>query len=221
MLGSGVVPLQKTRQAIVELLMRHGSATVDELARELGLVPVTVRSHLTILERDGFVTGQQERTGGAGRPHVVYRLTEQGQELFPRHYDRLANRLLDHLLAREGRERVVSMLETIASDVASEYAPEFARKPFEERVRESAAVLSEQGCTAEYRADDAGGHHVAIYNCPYRKVVSEHPDICTMEMQLLRSLTGGRVLPMAAPAPRGAICTYTVLPEGDPAAAGA
>lgn len=204
--------LQKTRQRIVELLLRQGGATVDQLSRELGLVPVTVRSHLTILERDGYVTGEQERTGGAGRPHVVYQLTEQGEELFPRHYDRLANRLLDHLIASEGRDRVVRILETIASDVASEHAPEFARKPFEDRVRESAAILSEQGCTAEYRADE-GAHRVAIYNCPYRRVVSEHPDVCTMEMQLLRSLTGGRVLPTAAPAPRGAICTYTVEPE--------
>lgn len=203
--------LQKTRQRIVEALKRNGGATVDQLASHMGLVPVTVRAHLAILERDGLVFGEEERTGGAGRPHILYQLTEKGEELFPRHYDRLANNLLDHLVATQGADRVIGMLESIAINVASEHEGRLASKPFDERVREAAAILTQQGCTAEY-SESGGAYQVDIYNCPYRKVASEHPQVCTLETQLLKTLTRGRVLETVNTSPRGAICSYQVLP---------
>jgi predicted ArsR family transcriptional regulator len=201
--------LQKSRQRIVECLKRNAGATVDELAAELGVVPVTVRSHLEILERDGLVRGEREHEGKPGRPHRVYRLTEEGEELFPRHYDRLANHLLDHLVSTQGPRRVFKLLETIAMEVADTHKERLAAKSFDERVRETTHLLSEQGCTAEYAPTD-GGYRVSIFNCPYSKVVDQHPQLCTLETHLLKTLTQGEVTEVTSGAPRGAICAYTV-----------
>ncbi|MBI4299956.1 MAG: DeoR family transcriptional regulator, partial [Chloroflexi bacterium] len=46
--------MQSTRGHIVELLKRHGGATVDELSKVLGLASMTIRQHLAILERDSY-----------------------------------------------------------------------------------------------------------------------------------------------------------------------
>jgi len=50
------------RQKILEILGRDGSVRVTELSRQLDATPVTIRSDLTVLERDGFLERVQ---GGA------------------------------------------------------------------------------------------------------------------------------------------------------------
>lgn len=202
--------LQKTRQRIVETLKRAGGGTVGEVAKELGFVAVTVRAHLAILERDGLVFGEERRSGGAGRPHIWYQLTEKGEEIFPRHYDRVANRLLDHLLATDGRERVIGILKTIAEDVANEHKDRLLSKPFEERVKSTTEILSDQGCTAEYKRSGDADYRVSIFNCPYRRVMTQHPETCTIESHLLSTLTGAVVEEDPTGGPQGAVCSYVL-----------
>ena len=54
----------------VAALLSRGVATVEELARELGLTDNAVRSHLAALERDGLVaqTGVRRGTGNPPTP---------------------------------------------------------------------------------------------------------------------------------------------------------
>src|SRR5512140_657216 len=91
-----VLPVQRTRREILNILKRKGRATLDELAQGVGLVPVTVRAHLNVLERDDLVKYEEVR-GKVGRPYYVYSLTEEADALFPKTYHTLANRVLDSL----------------------------------------------------------------------------------------------------------------------------
>ena len=43
------LPMQATREKIVELLKERGHATVEELADEVGLTQMAVRHHLNVL----------------------------------------------------------------------------------------------------------------------------------------------------------------------------
>ena len=52
--------MQATRQRILEILKERGAATVEQLATELELTPVTIRHHLDILRRAGLVESQKE-----------------------------------------------------------------------------------------------------------------------------------------------------------------
>ena len=60
--------METTRQTILSILRRRRRATVDELTKELGLAPATVRRHLDILARDSHVEVSQVRRK-TGRPH--------------------------------------------------------------------------------------------------------------------------------------------------------
>ncbi|HEX2922718.1 MAG TPA: winged helix-turn-helix transcriptional regulator, partial [Chloroflexota bacterium] len=85
--------MQRTRRQILDILKRRGRATLEELSKEVALSPVTVRVHLSVLQRDDLVSVEEVR-GKVGRPYFVYSLTEDAEELFPKRYHALANRLL-------------------------------------------------------------------------------------------------------------------------------
>src|SRR3990172_10656022 len=89
--------MESTRQTILNILRRR-QATVEELTNELGLAPATVRRHLDILARDGHVDVTQVRRK-TGRPHYLFTLSEKGEELFPKHYVRITNRMIEEIVA--------------------------------------------------------------------------------------------------------------------------
>ena len=47
--------MQTTRRTILEILRERGQATVDEMADQLGLTPMTVRHHLNLLQSQDLV----------------------------------------------------------------------------------------------------------------------------------------------------------------------
>ena len=66
--------MTSTKGEILALLKRNGGHSVSELAAALKLAPITVRQHLTHLQRDGLVVAEQGPQG-SGRPHYIFRLT--------------------------------------------------------------------------------------------------------------------------------------------------
>src|SRR5688572_33391803 len=97
--------LETTRGQIVGLL-RKSAATVEELARSLGLTDNAIRSHLTTLERDGLVRQEGVRRGpGAGKPATVYEIHPDAEPLFSRAYAPVLAALLDELAEQLPEER--------------------------------------------------------------------------------------------------------------------
>ena len=100
------------RLRILKELLR-GECAIAELAAAVGLQPVTVRYHLTVLIGDGLVekmTGHRE--GDVGRPPIRYRLRREGiiRGFPPRQYAMLAEMLLGIIggsLDPGGRERAL------------------------------------------------------------------------------------------------------------------
>src|SRR3989304_7771705 len=95
--------MQTSKQQILVLLKRRGSATGEEAAGSLALASMTARQHLVGLERDGLVQSEKVKRA-TGRPHYVYRLTPKGQEMFPRRFDILAQLLLDEVASLSPEE---------------------------------------------------------------------------------------------------------------------
>ncbi|HET6629071.1 MAG TPA: HTH domain-containing protein, partial [Woeseiaceae bacterium] len=73
------------RKQLMRYLLRHkAGASIDELARTLGVTRTAVRQHLAALARDALVVPGAERPTG-GRPQRLFVLTQEGREAFPRH----------------------------------------------------------------------------------------------------------------------------------------
>src|SRR3990172_4149610 len=126
--------MQATRQQILDYLRRNGRATVKDLDVHLGLTSTGVRQHLTVLEREGLVEAHEER-GRVGRPALVYSLTEQGDALYPKKYDQLANTLLEEVRELAGAQALQTLLRRVALRFAEPYRGSLEGKPLAERVQ--------------------------------------------------------------------------------------
>ena len=183
--------MQTSKTRILAVLKRRGQSSVDDLASALELAPMTVRQHLTALERDELVT-VAERRNGAGRPRHLYSLTERGDAAFPRRYDRFAALLLAELqeldpelfAGPECSDRMGLVLDRLARREAAAHIERLAGLPVPERAQAAAAVLHETGGFAE-AVEVARGVEIRDYNCVYRGLRPAEGGPCAWHSRLV------------------------------------
>lgn len=188
--------MQSTKENILAYLKRSGGCSIDALAREFGLAKMTIRQHLAALERDHFVVSREERRK-TGRPHLLYSLTESGEERFPRRYERLAELALDEVALLDSAEiaglspteKKRLLLMKMAERVYRDHESKVVEKDLPDRVQIVTDILREEGGFAEWKANEEG-FEIADHNCVYRRVVDTHPDLCDWHLSLLGRLLG-------------------------------
>ncbi len=180
--------MQRTRRQILDILKRKGRATLEELAQEVGLSPVTVRVHLSVLQRDDLVSVEEVR-GRVGRPYFVYSLTEEAEELFPKRYHVLANRLLGGMAEMLPTETRQTLLSHIAETWAAEHGHRLAGKSLAGKVAEIAAIRTEEGAIADWeKVED--GYLLKQYNCPNLLVCRIYSRVCDLEEDYIQRMLG-------------------------------
>jgi predicted ArsR family transcriptional regulator len=201
--------VQTTRRTILEVLKEQRQATVDELARQLGLTPMTVRHHLNVLQSQDLVTVTRLRySRSAGRPRHVYTLTEAGNDLFPANYHSLADHLLDEVKELVGEDKVRDIFRRIGEKLAAE-APNIADLPMAERVAEVAEFLTARGFISRWEELE-DGYALHQFNCPYRRVAQEHTEVCQMDKTLIAQLLGLEAQRTHCAASSGEYCAYFI-----------
>jgi predicted ArsR family transcriptional regulator len=197
--------MQSTRQEILEILKEDKQATVEDLAERLELTPMTIRHHLNVLQAQNLVEASKvRRLQKVGRPRLVYTLTDEADDLFPQGYGELAQRLVGEVKETVGEEETKAIFERIAEGIADAAPPPSKGQSFEERLDQVVDYLSGHGFQYRWENTDEG-YVMANVNCPYRRVVNEHPEVCAMDAVLINRLLGVE--------PEG----LTSLRDGDPA----
>jgi len=203
--------MKSTRDRILQTLLRQPGTTINELAKAVGINPISVRHHLTNLQAQGLVSTEEERHG-VGRPRLVYFLTESGTERFPTRYLRLTSRLLDQLKESLPEPLVSKLFLEIANNMAGDYAEQMKGLNMEERLELAKTLLAEEGFTVEW--EKAGAQYkIHEITCPYLQIGQNHPEVCTLDQTLISRM-------LAVPAEKvqcilsgDAHCTYVVQPE--------
>lgn len=206
--------MQETRQNIVEILKARGRATVEELADALGLTPMTVRHHLSILEERKLVATDVQR-GRVGRPHYVYYLTPAADELFPKAYHILAERVLAKIKELYGAQEARVILQDIAGDLAEPHLEELADKSLAERLLHIEEIMAAEGFRVRITGDSETPG-VEVCNCAYRHVAAHHPEVCELDRTLLETVLG-RDLERVKHAPAGDDCCRYRMAKEEPA----
>lgn len=178
-------------QMLIEL-KRAGRATVRELGAQLGLSLNAVRHHLKELEAAGLVASEREQRKSVGAPSFAYALTPAGEAVFPQRYKETLTELLDHLVAREGREAAVAFLVSRYEALAERLGPELAAASPAERMRIVTRARAEDGYMAEGHATFCCGT-LTEHHCAIREVSTRFPEICEAESRFLERVLGGRV----------------------------
>ena len=191
--------MESTRQTILEILRRRRQATVADLTDELGLAPATIRRHLDILSRDSFLEVAQVRRQ-TGRPHYLFSLSEAGEDLFPKHYVRITNRLIEEVMAltpedtagRSGRGLADLVFEKMARRLAQRIAPRIHGARLAERVGAATEALAEEGIVFEVEEND-DGYLLVGHGCPCPRAVGSDDQVCAHDQRLLSLLLAADV----------------------------
>ena len=182
--------MQSKRQQIIEILKERGSATVEELSRELGITSVTVRHHIDVLRSDGLVSEPVVRHRSTlGRPQHSYSLTSKADELFPKNYNGLAAQLLDEVKAQFDAREINVLFEGMTHRLLADAPQPVGADTVEERFDRAIQFLNQRGYFARWERTSEG---IVIHtcNCPYEGLAGKHPELCNMDINLIVALTG-------------------------------
>src|SRR5213594_1082508 len=177
-------------QVLLEL-KRAQPLTAKELAEKLRVSPNAIRHHLKELEAEQLIAyGREQR--GVGAPTFAYRLSPEGESLFPRQYERALTDVLERLAEKAGRETAVEIFSEHYADLTKQLTTRLAGVPAEQRLTEVVRVMSEAGYMAEWQAE-AGTFRLSEHNCAIRAVAERFPEVCAAEEQFLRDVLGAAV----------------------------
>ena len=211
--------MQTSKQQILVLLKRAGSATVEEAAGALCLASMTARQHLVGLERDGLVRSEKVKRQ-TGRPHYVFKLTPKGEDMFPRRYDLLAQLLLDELgnlspgdiEGLSASEKQSLLVQRMAGRLAEQHRPQLYGRNLTDRVAATADLLQTIGGFAEW-LETEDGFEIRDYNCVFARITPHTESGCEWHITLLNSLLEHPVAHELVSDGKVQCCRYLVLPQ--------
>jgi len=181
----------ETSRGRLVMLLRGPARTVNELAERLGLTDNAVRAHLLSLERDGLVR-QSGTQPGTRKPHFRYELTEEAEQLFPKAYDALLNRLIAALKGRLTPDALEKVLREVGRSLAEAQVLPPGTGSLESRLDNAIVALETIGGAA--RTDNTKeGVVISSDRCPLSAAVAEHPEVCKVAETLLAEIIGTEV----------------------------
>jgi predicted ArsR family transcriptional regulator len=196
---------------ILAYLQRHGEATVKDLEELLGISTTAVREHLTHLQAKDLVLTKLVRSG-PGRPHAVYSLTDEAQNLFPKEYDTLTTMLLREIASQEGPDRLQVLLDAVGARLANEYRGQVSGAALPERLAALRMALEQRGIPVELLP---AGDSFQLFACPYFDVAQEHAGVCAMERHMVEQVLGEHVILEGTIREGRRSCHFTVVPDSE------
>jgi DeoR family suf operon transcriptional repressor len=172
-------------------LKRHQPLTARELADRHGVSTTAVRRHLKELELEQLVVYRREQRG-QGAPTFAYRLTPEGEALFPKRYEEALTAALEFVERHGGREAVSRFFAEAFGGEAEKLSARLSQASLEERLAAVADLLSRQGFMAEWTTDGAGVR-IAEHNCAMHAVATRFPEVCEEELEFLKRVLGREV----------------------------
>jgi predicted ArsR family transcriptional regulator len=208
------LPPSPTRQALLIALLRGGPLAPEALARRLELSRTAVLHQLRLLAEAGLVERHSVRHG-VGRPRHLYDVTPRAHGMTAGHYELVLGSIFAAITATGGSELLDRVLDAAGSDQRRDIAAELARRiPLraDTPARADALVelLGERGYVWDVRHGDE--LRLLAYTCPFYRMVGAAPEVCGLEVALVRDALGVSVERETSIADGDRCCTYLVTP---------
>jgi len=209
-MSPGLAGHRGLRGEILVQVKKAQPVTAKELADAFGVSANAVRRHLKEVEAEGLVVyGREQR--GTGAPTYTYRLTGNGERLFPTQYGEALTDILSLVAQSSGREAVREMFAERFRGQAESIRTELAGATLEEKVAALVELLSQQGFMAAWSAE-SGELKLAQHNCAVRTAAERFPEICAAEADFLREVLQSEIQ-RDSYIPEGCnACEYSIAP---------
>lgn len=217
--------MEKTREQILDMIVRLGPITSSEIAHKLELTAAGIRRHVVALEDDDLIV-EHRPTGiiepRRGRPARYYVATDVGRERLSDAYADLASTALGYLAKVAGDGAVDGFAKAHLAELEHRYTPvvrDAGEGPLD-RARALSDALTRDGYASTIR--DIGPNLFALQlcqgNCPVLKVAEDFPQICDAETKVFSRLLGVHVQRLATLAQGEHVCTthvpLSIRPKG-------
>jgi predicted ArsR family transcriptional regulator len=180
--------MSKIRQVVLEILSQQGPLPLDAIARATRRTVLSLRYHLTYLEREQLIVQQDvERRGHVGRPQTLYALADKAHEHLPKQYNALAAQLLDEISDALGEKETRGLLRRAGRRIAASAPPVRAGASVETRLNRTVKFMSERGYMARWEKTNSD-FLLTVCNCPYRQVAQAHRQVCDMDHAMIATL---------------------------------
>lgn len=197
------------KMEVLALLRVHRTATLEEVARHLGLSKQGALRHLEVLQGQGLVEVTAREPHGRGRPGHVYSLAPASAERFPSGHRELAVELVDFMETAE-LERFFARR---AERLEGEYRAKLAGLSLDKRVQELARLARESGHMTEVTERSDGTLELRHCNCPIQDVAAKAGHPCRVEQDLYRRLLDAEVSRTTWLGWGDTTCTYQITSE--------
>ncbi len=201
-----------TRGEILTALKLAQPLTAKELAGKFGVTPNALRRHLKELETEGVVRYQRE-IHGVGGPTFAFSLTDAGEALFPRAYEKALAEVLDLVREQQGDEGLVRLFQHRWDEIARVARPELERLPVDQRATRLAELLTSLGYMAEARPASGMLPVLTEHNCAIRLIAERFPEVCAAEERFIADLLGAPVTRQAHIAKGDNCCEYCIAKD--------
>lgn len=180
--------MKSNREKILESLGITRQATIQKIADQLDVNPITVRHHLLRMQNEGLVTSNEQRAG-VGRPHLVFQLTNQGRQRISTNYHQLVNNLLDSVQTLFGRQASSELLVAVGQEMAKSYDLEINEENLPGTMNSFCDMMANEGFQIEWELKD---NRVIIRNtsCPYYNLENSNREICLLDQSFFSTLLG-------------------------------
>ena len=179
---------ESTQGRIIGLL-RQGSRTIEELSAALGLTGNAVRTHITALERNGFVVPAELRRT-TRKPAQAYAIRPEGEQRLSKAYAPVLAGLLQVLARRMDRAELQGLMRQVGEELAAGNTT-----PKADRVaaaRAAAVILNDLGGAVEVEQEN-GELRLRGDGCPLADAVRAHPEACRAVSALVSRVVGAAV----------------------------
>ena len=200
---------KSTRNEVLRFIKVKGRVVIEDISRALGITPMAVRRHIRRLHSAGFVQIEKSQRG-RGRPAHLVLLTDLGDGLFPKAYDRFSADLIRGVVSLDGNAKVEQLFETRKSHLLQKYVGRMDGKTGSARVREAVRILSEEGYMAECSSLNPGTFRITEHNCAIAHIAREYPQVCESELCFLAEMLGADVQRDAHVLKGDSECSYLV-----------
>ena len=178
--------MKSTREKVLQILIMNPRSTIVDIAKSVGINAISVRHHITSLQANGLVNAEEERHG-VGRPRLVYFLTENGQENFPKRYLRLTNHLLEQMKKTLSKQDFNKIFENMGKDLSIKYEPKSSNLGFKEKLDLLKEVMAKEGFDICWEKTDKG-YEIKEVACPFYQVGKDHPEVCLFDQTLIANM---------------------------------
>lgn len=172
------VAIDRNDQNFLEQLHRMCGGTVQEICEAVGVTATAIRQRLGRLEGQGLVVRETVRAG-RGRPHHVYRVSDEGLRQLGENYRDLALILWRALHQIEDSSVRAAILSQISDEFVQRYGRFVPAESMQDRMHQLQRELTSHG----YDVEIADGELPVLRenSCPYQDLASADPSICEME----------------------------------------